>query len=308
MKKRIISLALAIAMALTVLAAVGCSEVESRSRIERMIMTLEFYDAEDKVVDTKEVQIKLYVNFAPETTAAFKKLCASGFYDGTCIYNVQGNWLEFGKFSYDAEGNFAETEAYKNASTIKGEFSRNGWVGNKLSTQRGALVMKRDYDDDKIADKKFNTAKGAVIVALGNAATFPADKYCVFGMVCSDDADRNPSSASEDSSVVNRSGLSSYEVLETVKDLRQTDKSTTTYYYDPAVAPGEDGFAKGFYTKTYDEESAAIHYYIGTELTEENELEGEDKDKFIDFLGEQSNYIYNVPYTKVIIKKIVKKG
>ena len=303
--KKIISIALAACLAVTALAVAGCSEIESGNKIERMVMTLEFYDANNNVVDTKNVQIKLYTNYAPETTKAFKKLCESGFYDGTCIYNVQSNWLEFGKFSYDNDGKLVETEAYKNAEAIKGEFSKNGWVGNRLTTQKAALIMKRDYDNG--TDKKYDTAKGAVIVAMNSVSTFPSDKYCVFGMICDDDEKLNPSVKSENSDLVNRSGLTSYAVIATVKDLRQTEDLTMTYYYDPATVSENAKFVSGLYTKTVDE-VGITHYYRGTEVNEQNVMSDEDASDFATLLADQANFFYTVPYTRVLVKKIVKKA
>lgn len=306
MKKRILSLALALTLAVLAFAAVGCSEIESSSRIERMIMTLEFYNAENEVVDVKDVQLKLYANFAPETVKAFKDLCESGFYDGVCVYNVQTNWLEFGKFSFDGDGNLVETEAYEKAEAIKGEFYKNGWKGNKLTASKGAIVMKRDYDDENVIAKKYDTAKGSIVITFGSVSTFSADKYCVFGMVCDDDDDRNPLSARTDSAVTDRSGMSSIEILSTVKNLRQNDDATITYYYDPVVVTEDMKFAPGVYTKAMDDDGVT-HYYRGAEISEENVLVGEDSEAFINLLSEKSNYIYVVPYTKVIVKKIVKK-
>lgn len=307
MKKKIFSLIIALMLVFTTLAFSGCSEIESGSKIQRMVMTLDFYDAKGEIVDTKDVEIKLYLNFAPETTATFMKLCEEGFYDGVCIYNVQSDWLEFGRFEYGEDGKLAETDAYKNAAAIKGEFSKNGFVGNKLTSQRAALIMKRDYDDGDISAKKYNTAKGAVIIALNSVSTFSADRYCIFGTVCVDDESNNPYSAYDDSSKTNRTGISSYSICSSIKSLREDEDGTVTYYYDPAIVKDDAKFEAGYYTKAVDD-NEEVQYYRGTEVKEENLLEGEERSDFLKLLSDESKYVYVIPYTKVIVKGIAKKA
>ena len=307
MKKKIFSLILALTLVLSTLAFAGCSEIESGSKVQRMVMTLNFYDASGEVVDTKDVQIKLYINFAPETTAAFMKLCEQGFYDGVCIYNVQNNFLEFGRYKIGDDGKMVETDAYKNAATIKGEFSKNGFTGNKLVSQRASLIMKRDYDDKETSDKKYDTAKGSIILALNNTDTFTADKYCVFGTVCNDDEENNPSVSYEDSSKINRTGMNSYAICNSIKSLREDKDGTVTYYYDPKTVKDDAKFEPGYYTKAVDD-NEEVQYYRGTEVSEENLIDGDDKTAFIELINNDTGYVYVLPYTKVVITKIVKKA
>ena len=308
MKKKILSLLIVAMLAVSAFAVAGCSEIENGSKIERMIVTLAFYDADNELVEEKDVQIKLYTNFAPKTVAAFKKLCEDGFYNGTCVYNIQSNWLEFGKYEFGSDGKLSVTGDYKNAAAIAGEFEKNGWKGNKLSVSRGAIIMKRDYDDEKVEGQKYDTAKGAVIVALGSPSNFSADKYCVFGMVDTDDIDSNPSSEQVDSSLVNLSGISSYGIIYTVRSLRETDEGTVTYYYDRAYddAESEYAFEAGYYTKAEDDEGNNV-YYRGTTISDDNMIEGDEETAFIKLLGDQSAYFYVLPYTRVIVKSIVAK-
>ena len=294
MKKKILSILLIVALAVSVCSVSACSgEIEQSSKIQRMIITLDFYDAAGNVVDTKDVQAKLYLNFAPESTARFIKLAEDGYFDGTCVSNVEKTFFEFGGYEY-VDGNFTakdfDTQKYP---ALKGEFSKNGWVGNKLTVSAGALIFKRDTESTKDVSK-YDTAKGGIIVALGSVSKFDASEYCVFGKICSDDADNNPSSETEDS-FANRTGLSSLGIVKTVADLVSND-GVTTYYYEKENA---------FYTKVVADEETS--YYKGISTDNNQALSGEELEKIQDLVNKNDSALLTIPYTKVIVKSVKKK-
>lgn len=293
MKKRLFSIILSVAICFSALAFTACSgEIEQSSKIQRMIMTFDFYDAAGNVVDTKNVQAKLYLNFAPETTKRFIALAEDGYFDNTCVSDVDTGYFEFGSYEY-VDGNLTaksfDTEKYP---TLKGEFSKNGWVGNKLTASAGALIFKHDTEGSGELSK-YDTAKGTIIVALSTTSKFSASEYCVFGKLCSDDAEDNPSSLVSDSSV-NRSGKSSLAVAQTVADLVSND-GVRTYYYE------KEGV---FYTKVT--EDGETEYFAGT-TTDGEALTGDELEKIQDLVSDADPSLKTIPYTKVVIRSIKKK-
>ena len=291
--KKLLSLVLIAILALSALSLTACSgEIEQGSKIERVLITLDFYDAENKVVDTKTVQAKLYLNFAPETCARFLSLAEDGYFDGTCVSNVQSGWFEFGGYTFE-NGTLTKKAFDENKyPALKGEFEKNGWVGNKLTTKSGSLIFKHDTESVN-GVSKYDTAKGTIIVALSTLSKFPASEYCVFGTICNDDADDNPYSA-VDSSLVNRSGKSSVAVLNTLTDL-VSDDGVRTYYYEKENV---------FYTRVTDDDG--VRYYLGTEIGGDA-LEGEELEKIEDLVSDSDDALLTVPYTKVVIKSVKKK-
>lgn len=265
---------------------VGCSEIENGSKIQRMNMVLEYLDAEENTVVTKTVQLKLYLNYAPETTAHFMKLAEEGYYDGVCISNIQSSWLEFGGYTYDGD-DFVEKEY--TGSTIKGEFAKNGWSGNLLTSSTGALIMKHDYPSDTDTEPVYNTAKATVVIALGSVSTFESSKYCVFGMVCNENSElKDGEKEKEETSLGIIQGLASYN---------ENEDGVRTYYYE------KEG---KFYSSKYDDEEGETRYYVGTEIEPENVIEGEELDEFKKNFADDRNYFLLVPYTKIVIKSITK--
>ena len=92
--------------------------------------------------------VELYPEYAPETVENFIKLTKDGFFDGLTFHRIvdgfmaQGGWL-------DAEGNPRE------ADTIKGEFSENGYSKNTLKRTKGVISMARADDPDSASSQFF---------------------------------------------------------------------------------------------------------------------------------------------------------
>ena len=291
MKKavRIISAALILVLAVSVTA---CSEIEGGSKIQRMTMELEFLDSEGAVADTQSVTVKLYLNYAPQTTAHFMELAASGYYDGTVISNVNSTWCEFGGYKMSESGTLEKKEQ---GQAIEGEFAANGFaVGNPLRPVAGSLILKRNYDtNDGVS--QFNSGKGEIVMCLGTVSTFDYEKYCVFGMVVSDDATGTSSAAASasDSAVV-RDGLSSLDKIKTIASLQSDENGNKTYYNEKS----------GEYFRLVNDDEGAAHYYKGLEGDEE--LLGDELENFNDDLTDNAKDYLVIPYLSVRIKSIKK--
>ncbi len=284
----------------------ACDEVENGSKIQRMKIELEFLDGSNEVVDTQTAEIKLYLNFAPETTAHFMNLAENGFYNGVTISNVTSAWCEFG--GYTRNGNELVKKDYT-GNKLVGEFKYNGWEGNKLSISKGALVMKRNYDvtDGSDTSKKYDSAEATVMVMFNATAAFDEDYYCVFGMIESTDGEGYDSSVAD--ADLDRSSLSSIGKFETISRL-QDDDGNKTYYYEKAssIKEGDEYYSvkSDYYTIATDAEGSK-HYYKGLTASSENELLDEDLTLFTELLNEKNNDFLVIPYTQVRIKSISKK-
>lgn len=287
--KKFISIIIALALSLTlVLSFSACAEVENGVKIQRMKMTLEYTDADGQSVE-RTVQLKLYLNNAPKTTARFMELAEKGYYNGVCVSNVQTNWVEFGAYKY-VDGTL--TRADGQLETLKGEFSANGWSGNSLLSNKGALIMKRDYTLDTNTTGVYDSAKSTVIVALGSVSKFPSSQYCVFGVVCSDDEAYTATSASTTKT------HPSIDAFSALTELRETSDGVMTYYNEKENA---------FYATKLDEEGVR-RYYLGATIAEDdsNLLEGQAEEQFIKKLDENSTEFLVIPYNTITIKSIVK--
>ena len=304
--KKVLSLVItAILVLATSFATVGCSELESGSKIQRMTMVLEYTDADGNSVE-RNVEIKLYLNYAPLTTARFIELAEKGYYNGLCISNVQSNWLEFGAYK-SVDGKLQRTDG--DVETLRGEFSKNGWIGNPLVCASGSLIMKRDYSLDTNTDQVYNSAKASVIVALGSISKFKSSDYCIFGKIVSDDESYTVTD-SEDSSTVSKTSLDACKEL---TSLNQTEDGVKTYYYE--------NYAEGrkynddsefecapYYCSKYDEEEGVTKYYKGAAVDAENEVKDEELDDLKDLMSEESYAFFILPYNTVTIKSISKKN
>lgn len=293
MKKLLVSLLTVLVAATCVFTMAGCSDnVKLGSKVQKIKMTLEVYDASGAVTETTDVYMELYLNFAPESTAHVIKLVNEGYYNGTCVSNVTSTWMEFGAYAYDTEGNFKQMDY--NGEAVKGEFINNGLQGNKLSTTRGAIVFKRDYDDNTTEDavSKYDTAKATMAICFSSSAssTFDSKSYCILGLVLSDDANEDADTDLEKKSSIEK--LATLTEYQTVKD--DNDNTVTTYYYEKT---GE------FYTKWTDSESAE-HYCEGAEIDADAELTGKALEDYKKLFNDNKNYFLVVPSVKLVIKSM----
>ncbi len=125
-----------------------------------------------EVADYGTILVRLYPDVAPETVANFKKLVSEGFYDGLIFHRVIEDFMIQGG---DPEG----TGMGGSGTTIKGEFSKNGFENN-LKHTRGVLSMARSNQADSASSQFFICHKTAGVGHLdGNYASFG---FVVYGM------------------------------------------------------------------------------------------------------------------------------
>lgn len=290
MKKFLITLLTLIISVSCVFCMTGCTEVENGSKIQRIKMVLEVYDAAGNVTETTDVYAKLYLNFAPKSTAHIIDLIEDGYYNGTCISNINSNWLELGAYEYGTEG--IVKKAY-DGKAIEGEFEKNGWTGNTLTIRQGAIVFKREYDGGN--ESKYNTATNALAICLSSSASsnFNAKSYCILGMIVSDDADDDA-----DTDLGKKSSIGKLSSLTEYKDMTDDDDNTVVTYYDEVNGK--------YYTKWTEssDNGSDVHYAEGATVDEAHELTGAAKEDFIDRLSEEANSFLVVPAVKLVIKTV----
>lgn len=305
--KKIAKILLSCILALiTVFGLTACKEVESGSVIQRMTVELEFLDAKGEVVDTQNVEVKLYMNFAPKTCEHFIKLAEDGYYNGTTVSHVSNSWMEFGGYEMSESKLVKKEYSY---DTLEGEFKKNGFLGNELTSSTGVLIMKRNYDTKEQGVSQYNSAESTVIMTFSAVSRFDESEYCVFGKIVDDDGEKiqSDSDASEE---INRTELSSFAKIETIKKLQKTEEGTVTYYYENYAKHGENDEYKSviseYYTETTDEEGNK-HYYMGTTVDPLYELTEDELTLYNELYGKNSNYFLNLPYTQVRIASVSKK-
>jgi len=272
----------------------ACSEVEYGSKVQKMKMVLAYTDA-DGVETERTVQIKLYPNLAPNTVADFIDLAEKGYYDGTVVSNLQSAWFEFGGYKYENE---KLTRCDGDAQTIDGEFSANGWMGNPLkSSNVGALIMKRNPSLDTDTKSAYNTAKTTVIITTSSTSKFNSTEYCYFGLVVNDD--ENYTETDSTSATTTKTSLDACKAL---SSFRENEDGVTVYYYETE----NEYYSVKKYTDS--DGVSQTDYYKGLELTEENLLEDEAVEDFLDIQSDsQKNcFLLLVPYTRITVKSIRK--
>jgi peptidyl-prolyl cis-trans isomerase B (cyclophilin B) len=119
-----------------------------------------------EMTDGKQIKVELLPEHAPNTAANFKKLAASGFYDGLIFHRViSGFMLQGGCPSGSGTGG----PGYG----IKGEFKANG-VDNTLKHKRGVLSMARSAQFD---------SAGSQFFIMHADAPYLDGQYAAFGRV-----------------------------------------------------------------------------------------------------------------------------
>ncbi len=158
------------------------------------------------VKDYGDITLDLYGGYAPETVANFVKLVEEGFYDGTIFHRVYKDFMiQGGGFTLE------NTEDPKEAETIKGEFSSNGFTQNKISHKRGIISMARTDVPDS-ASSQFFIVHGDSEFLNGNYAAFGVvtDGMEVVDAIANCEVVENPAMPSEISLPT------TYPVIETI--------------------------------------------------------------------------------------------
>lgn len=258
---------LAVMLALTALFSfASCKEIENGSKIERIKITIALEDTEGETTNY-EVEAKLYVNFAPETIAHVKALIESGYYNGLDITNVASTYFQFGDYKFE---NGVLNAVDGEVATVKGEFEKKGFIGNKLKVTQGAIILKRDTEGTETLSK-YDTGKATLAVALSSGAPFNVKEYCIFGMVVSDDGNKEADSSSMEY-------LSSLDKILKVKETLEDANGRKLYYCisDDTKVEEDDENAfnwEGQYF-TYAEYDDEFNYFKGV-LTAEDLLDSD---------------------------------
>ena len=95
---------------------------------------------------------ELYPDVAPKTVENFVKLCNENFYEGLIFHRViSGFMIQGGAFTEELySGNMNQ----KSASSIKGEFTSNGFENN-LKHERGVISMARTNEPNSASSQFF---------------------------------------------------------------------------------------------------------------------------------------------------------
>ena len=122
---------------------------------------------------TGDIVIHLRPDMAPETVKNFQNLVGKGFYSDVPFHRVMESFMIQGG-DPDGDGISSSSE-----TTIKGEFSENGFTTNTLLHNRGTISMARlGNDNDSASTQFFIVTKESV----NNHASLDG-KYAAFGSV-----------------------------------------------------------------------------------------------------------------------------
>ena len=297
-KNKLFILIMAIVM---VFSAVGCATIIDGSKITKAVMTLEFYNAEGEVASTSKVTLHLYENNAPETVKHVKKLINDKYYDGVCVNNVADYFIELGEFYYQ-DG--VMTKKPYEYGMIEGEFEKNGFDNQRLGASKGAIVMKHDRVTTSTEVYNYDTATSGLIFMTKGLMDINEKEYCVIGRVVESDGEESVSSSSStESTSIDRSDLSSFGIINSIKDiaLDKNDERTITTFYHAKTETWYKKVVEGGETTVYKTEKGQEEVQI---------TDTEDKEEFLNIFSGTGSfkdefYEYSlVPYQKVIVKSI----
>lgn len=275
----------------------ACEEIENGVTIKFVTFTLDFVDA-DGENRTEDITVKLYTNYAPESTARVMELAENGKYNNTNVNHVDSNWFTLGGFTVS---DTAVTPVESGKGNLVGEFQANGLSGNKLTVSAGSVVMYRAFRNDNSSN--FNTADMALAICTSSSAPFTASQYCVIGKIVDNDQ---------------------LDVLQDILDLRNVsdDEEEVEYnrYYVGGIADiaksflNEDGTLNSAEADDHDIELADVNKVIedGELFFEPGYMTAEDYEefeevatKFINSISENSaTYFYNVPKNPVTVTSV----
>lgn len=289
----------------------ACDIVEDGSVVTQLEITLDLY--ENGQAQTCKLNAKLYNDFAPETVKHILKLVNDGYFNNKCVFDVNNNFAQFGKYELDNDGNYQIKD--ENVDFVEGEFESNGLSGNTLKLQNGALVLNRvDFtagvcpkcgtkvDKDEVVCPNenckisaYNTGKATIAVCF-DSSKFNTSNYCVFGKLLNDDG---VTTEGADTSLLENK--SSADKFATIKSLYKD--GDTTIYYNVVTNEyvtyhknndGEEFYYNGKYSVNDIEQST----FAGVSKTEE-EVKAFNDDKN----DNSANYV-TVPYKQVVIESV----
>ena len=98
---------------------------------------------EIKLSNGKSIKVELYPDVAPISVRNFITLAESGFYDGLVFHRVIANFMiQTGGYEYTGHGTANKKMVEKDAETIVGEVSLNGYT-NDIKHVPGVISMAR---------------------------------------------------------------------------------------------------------------------------------------------------------------------
>lgn len=326
MKKLLKRICAAFLAAATVFCFASCGKgvVKDGSKIEKMTVTLEYTDTDDKA-QTLKVEIELYMNYAPATIDHVKYLASKGYYNGTIVSDLKTNHIEFGEFyldnserksRYDENAKLAYTSIinsdyvsgktiangkrnrYTATGSIVGEFRANGISSSKtLTVSDGTLVLKRDtltYDSDGGHD----TAKGTLALVTGSDGYYTnvesgytaAQCFAVIGKITS--------------------GKDTLKKLITDADkyVKDTNDSTTYYFDYENCVDKNDKDSETLYEQfeslghLFVKDSEGNYTAVGGETP--IEITSDDYSDVLSKLNGNSKYLRAIPYKTITIKSV----
>mgnify|MGYP002769978108 FL=1 len=326
MKKLLKRICAAFLAAATVFCFASCGKgvVKDGSKIEKMTVTLEYTDTDDKA-QTLKVEIELYMNYAPATIDHVKYLASKGYYNGTIVSDLKTNHIEFGDFyldngerksRYDENAKLAYTSIinsdyvsgktiangkrnrYTATGSIVGEFRANGISSSKtLTVSDGTLVLKRDtltYDSDGGHD----TAKGTLALVTGSDSYYTnvesgytaAQCFAVIGKITK--------------------GKDTLKKLITDADkyVKDTNGSTTYYFDYENCVDKNDKDSETLYEQfeslghLFVKDSEGKYTAVGGETP--IEITSDDYSDVLSKLNGNSKYLRAVPYKTITIKSV----
>ena len=264
----------------------SCSaEVENGSKIERFTITVTVKPAEGEPI-TYDLQAKMYLNFADFTIEHVKGLIERDYYHEVDVSALTTSYFSFGdrKVDLTKEGPLADPLAERidaNVNNITGQFSKNGYTGNKLTLTQGSILLNRTNEVVTVegTSSKYNSGKATLTIAFSSAAPFNPNEYCVFAQLVSDDGDKEADSSSDEY-------LSSVEKALKLKDYIATAEGVKVYRLEQDVVINENlsADAEGYkwdagtcFTFAKNEEGEET-YFKGVYLkgTPENEITGDE--------------------------------
>lgn len=306
----------------------SCKKVIDGCVITEAVATVEFYNADGEVASTNKVTIQLYNNNAPETVKHVKKLINKKYYDG-CALSLVGNdstkgFAQIGNYYYDENGEWTQKDY--SYGTVKDESGRV-ITNQKLSASSGSIVLKHDFKQTAGVDRH-DTGKGTLMFMLSGLEDVNASDFAVIGKFLTDDGDSSVSSSASSVDETDRSGLSSFAIINSIVDYRvleETDEEqptltnkTTVWYteYNATLGKDEDGNAYKYLKRVEvvdDSGSTTTKYYkgltqsdISIELSSDDTTEIKDvftikssggfKEDFYDFML--------IPYRQIVVKSI----
>ena len=326
MKKLLKRICAAFLAAATVFCFASCGKgvVKDGSKIEKMTVTLEYTDTDDKA-QTLKVEIELYMNYAPATIDHVKYLASKGYYNGTIVSDLKTNHIEFGEFyldngerksRYDENAKLAYTSIinsdyvsgktiangkrnrYTATGSIVGEFRANGISSSKtLTVSDGTLVLKRDtlsYD----VDGGHDTAKGTLALVTGSDSYYTnvesgytaAQCFAVIGKITK--------------------GKDTLKKLITDADkyVKDTNGSTTYYFDYENCVDKNDKDSETLYEQfeslghLFVKDSEGNYAAVGGETP--IEITSDDYSDVLSKLNGNSKYLRAIPYKTITIKSV----